>query len=541
MRRRDVLKAAAGGAVALFVGGSRTRAQCPPPPSAGGDGWAALDPAVNWPAVDPVTGWNTPTHGSVRGYKVLEIFLVGGCAVWDTFAAHLSPWSQFSAEHEAGTTCGSTSAPDNRVTFRGGWKLGTCLKPLDMALPYNGRPGTPTQLFDHMRILPVMHGQSAHEAAIPLSLTGQTPGSPRLTGPGAAIGRRFGQASRPRGVVIKPRPVQFASITAAQDSAAAVGRLPAWARPLVVDLSTASDLASMLSRDAYLASAWTASTHDAVLATYRSQYRKAAAPPGCSEALRSFGLGAYEAAAGGLNSGVSLASTFGAASVTTRADSNGPPFCKPLSNDAGLSFDDSPAVGVDLAVNLLGDPSGEVRHATVFDTGIIGPTRFGYDTHRHLAETVDNNLYSTASRLAAHIATGTLDLRDTLVVINTEFGRTATIEMNGSNNGRSHRPAASWTVMMGGPTVGPFEWGDFTSGGQGSARGLTSGPGSSMSASAALTPGDVRAAVLAAAGVDPTVTELFETGDLGPQATQGGAMTSSAMIDNLKQAAFRAV
>jgi hypothetical protein len=466
MQRRDMLKVIVGSAAGLALGGRKALADpCPPPLSAGGLGWGVVPNEVAFQSgTDPITGWTVPVHDGVPSYKVLEIFLLGGCSVWDTFCTQLNAWNApnlFSAEHNA-AGCGATApGGDNRITFMPGppsWKIAPALRPLVMNLPYPGRMGgVTTSLFRHMRILPVGHMDAAHDLAGALMLNGLPRTSPRMTSTGAAIARRFGAADRPRSWVLQPR-FHFGT---AQQYSDATGQLPSSTRPIVVSLDGAGDLAARLSRNHFGGAALSASAHDALLQAYRGQYRVAAAPPGCPDPLRSAGLSAYENAADALPQGVTLASTFAGVTVANNLPSSAAPFCRPLApafgGDPVTQRSNGPRVALDLAVNLLADGTDRVRHVLVFDTGIVN-RGLAYDSHDHLADDTDNNINSTMSKLAEHIASGALDLRTTIVVINTEFGRTAAFQNPGTSGGRNHRPEASWSVVIGGPTIGPFVW-----------------------------------------------------------------------------------
>jgi hypothetical protein len=102
---------------------------------------------------------------------------------------------------------------------------------------------------------------------------------------------------------------------------------------------------------------------------------------------------------------------------------------------------------------------------------------------------------------------GKIDLDDTLVIINTEFGRTP-FAQNG--NGRNHHPYGYVTVMFGGPIGGEQ-------------RGIYGAIGPDGDAKTWLTPVEMRAAVSVAAGIWPFEPESFAVGDIRDTSTEADA------------------
>jgi len=543
MQRRELLKWAAGALTLPLAQG--VRAQMCPPPETGP--WGAIPAALDWPDFDPTTGWATPIYEGVKSYKVLEIFLLGGASPWDTFAADKPAYELFRRAH-ARPGCGT-----DRLSFAGAPRLAPSLAPLDMLLPYSGRASTTRggRLFDHMRIVPLRHQEIAHQGAVPISMHGLPISQRRMAATGASIARRLDDPTAMRSVVISPISPSFG-----MEFSDATGAHPGWTRPLFVNLAGGGELSERLARSHYRDAPLDASRHDALLEVYRAQYRRNATPAGSDTPLRSTGLAAYETAARALPFVPPLAPHFRDVGITELATSREAPFCRELSAlsaRAATRRSNASQVTIDLGVRLLSDPGGGVRHVVVFDTGMVHDDNFfTYDGHFHLADYHDNALHASMSRLAYHIDNQNIDLRDTLVVINTEFGRTAGPQSGGDDGGRDHNPGAAFCVMIGGPTLGPFVWGDFTHEmdrgtptGSGDSLGFTNGPGSMMSREFALPPAAVRAAVLLAAGVHPlTRPELFEISELGLHAVRSRGDGASPMcapniFANLKEAVFR--
>lgn len=558
MDRRQLLKGTAASALTWALARRVSAQTCSVAPSEG-TGWGVVPPHLDWPAVDPVTGWPTPEYAGARSYKVLEIFLVGGASAWDSFGAHTTAWDLLREAHERGGCGVDVPGADARLTFAGAHRLAPAVRPLEMELPYSGRAGStrPGRLFEHMRILPIRHGDQNHITAIPLSLHGLPSSQQRMCATGASLARRFGQTPLPRSFALSPiRPV-FGI-----ESADAVGLLPGWTRPMLVDLTGAEQLGARLRRAHFSEAAGGTEAHDALLATYQAQYRQRATPLGCEGPLRSRGLAAYETALDMLGRIGSASESFERTRIASapfpRAEDGATPtelFCRPLSIASAAAASavggatNAPHATLDLAIRLLSEPSGSVRHVVMFDTDLVHDANlFTYDRHDFLADYQDNALHATLSRLAYHIRELNVDLRDTLVVLNTEFGRTAGLEVNlsmGQDRGRNHNPSASFSVLIGGPTVGPYVWGDFVPEGlAGTSVGWTNGANSTLEPSFALPPAASRAAILLAAGVHPlTGPELFEVSDLGRAAIRARGslppLSTENVFANLKEAAFR--
>jgi uncharacterized protein (DUF1501 family) len=160
----------------------------------------------------------------------------------------------------------------------------------------------------------------------------------------------------------------------------------------------------------------------------------------------------------------------------------------------------------------------------IIDTGITG----SYDTHGngtqlHLLHT-SANLYDVLHHLSDIIhhpvnnPSGTLDLDTTMVVINTDFGRTP--DING-NNGRDHWPQGYATVFIGGPLAGGA-----------TIRGAIDASGYTKTAYR-YSPTDVRGAVLLAAGIDPFAEGNFRFADFS-DTLKAGLATEAQIRDRLR-------
>ncbi|HKA53463.1 MAG TPA: DUF1501 domain-containing protein [Candidatus Binatia bacterium] len=118
-----------------------------------------------------------------------------------------------------------------------------------------------------------------------------------------------------------------------------------------------------------------------------------------------------------------------------------------------------------------------------------------------------------------------LNLSDTLVIINTEFGRTPFKSLGGSpdvtSKGRDHWPQAYVNVLIGGPIT--------TRGVVGS---ISDAADLGGVADITYSPTDVRAAALVAAGINPFESETFAVGQLS--APFGSATTHEQAMISLR-------
>ena len=115
------------------------------------------------------------------------------------------------------------------------------------------------------------------------------------------------------------------------------------------------------------------------------------------------------------------------------------------------------------------------------------------------------NLWNCLSHLASVIRTpggpsaGKIDLDDTIILLNTEFGRTPSPTGEPEDLGREHHPGGYVTVLIGGPVGG----------GNGPSVAGAIGASGNAEVGKSFGPADVHAAVMLAAGVWPFEAENF--------------------------------
>lgn len=233
---------------------------------------------------------------------------------------------------------------------------------------------------------------------------------------------------------------------------------------------------------------------DPLITAYRSQYGAKLDWGGAPTRSRAFDE--YSSATGNLMNAPNWISLFGTVSN---------PSTDPSCAVPGLADKNEPVQGIGVAVRLLTStvaadgtnyPAG--AYVCVVDGGLVNSGGAGYDGHGGLINATATNLWNTLTALSRAIRTsatdttpGKINLDDTLVIINTEFGRTPDLPTS-TGDGRDHWPEGYASVLIGGPITTSAVVGRIDT-----ASGYAVAP--------AYTPTDFRAACLMAAGVEPIV------------------------------------
>ena len=162
-------------------------------------------------------------------------------------------------------------------------------------------------------------------------------------------------------------------------------------------------------------------------------------------------------------------------------------------------------MGLQLAAHLLTRQDSKARYVCVVDGGLIPASGGGgYDTHNsHVMDSSRNlkNLWSNLSNIINEPDENDptkLNLDETLICINTEFGRTPGPQ---NGDGRNHHPYAYATLMFGGP-VGVEQ------------QGLVGSIGPDGFSQDAMGPAGSRAAILSALGIYPFAPECYAVSDI---------------------------
>ncbi len=472
--------------------------------------------------VGNVDGWDCGNHG---GFKILEIYLRFGASQWETFwlpgSAAAPNFSDFdmglpnTAPHPGDDVARSTGAFDlSDLAWTGGgapcqapdlptastnskrfanqtsggyihW--GAAAKPL-----YRRSHNSNDDIFERCRMVTQYHRLTPHEAAIPYALTGSTLGNPRMAGTGAAIQRR----SR----VLDPNqllPVSYVLYNgdhniSPQNYAATTGTHPGSSRPLVIQVSGSNAFYQNLARTDIT------SQSDDVLKALRHEYRDRLRFRGSGNTVRSGGFDGYWTAAELLETAPNLQSLF--ENELLVVDSTPAKCADVASINTGTQH--GIKTQLEAAAELLSN--GPAKYVFTMDNGITG----SYDTHGSShQESVNANMYNFMTHLASVIhhptnnPTGKINLDDTMIVINSEFGRTPWRRFDKVNDaatdftvpmGRDHWPFGYSAIMIGGPI----------SGGP-SIRGKIDSTDGFTDPDHQYTPTDIRGAMLLAAGIDP--------------------------------------
>lgn len=462
--------------------------------------------AAPWGSAPDPTAAGLLLPPGVRAEKVLELFLYGGLAPFESFYvvdAYGRPddptypntqWYLFQSQHDKiFGRCGVDDPPLLEPFALDSLGMQVNLGPLVM--PLRKRP----DILARLRILVMHHELQPHEAAIPLALSGQRLGSPRMAGLGAAVQRTFMDRDTsgrriPYSYVLYPdNEISTDNLRAAS----AVGFHPGSARPLDLRIASDSNLQEWLSRS-NLGSRREA--FDALVAHYaaldRARYSLG------QQTLRSRALDDQRFALQTLQNSDDLQALFPPEVMMSLS-----------SSQCNEGAEDTTAMGLTLATHLLTHPTTPARHVTVVDGGLIPASGGGgYDTHsRHLPDQA-RNMLSMLTNLVARINEpgeqdpAKLNLDDTMVVLNTEFGRTPYAQAR-TLGGTNHHPYGYVIALIGGPiraeqagilgAIGPDGWSDHY-----------------------LTPVEARAAILAAMGIYPFAQEAFTIGDLRGQSLE---------------------
>lgn len=485
-------------------------------------GWGELPADVAyWPAAAPAGGTLRPD------YKILEVHLSGGLSHYETFYVKTDKpdrWFGLSSSVSAinWSGCGPgrpTSATEVSAPISGPIALGPATKPL---WPF----------MSQMRVVVMTHELAPHEVAIPWSTTGLRPGNPKAAGLAAAVERRA-QASRP----LRPQPYSYvlmpANLGIDEDSFQgfhATGLHGGQFRPVLIRIPTLATAPTGLDQ-AFLDALNRGpglQANNPLLSQYSAQYRdRLRHRVNAGSVSRSSEYSAYDNALETLLRAPQLRTTLQGA-IQTVSD---PASCVDGGTTGG-SIGNLTSAALRTAARLLAldEASGGARYVGVVDGGIRPTTGGGYDVHGlGNYPAMFTNLWNTMSELASLMHRpgpgvtpdpAKINLNDTIVYLNTEFGRTP---VPAPGAARDHWPDGYVTVLIGGPIV------------SGTAGALDNNGDPVISTGA--TPvfpyasTDVHAALLMLAGIDPFDDANFGVGDVGAgvRAVGGGTEPGTAL------------
>lgn len=454
MKRRSFIKAAGS---ATAVAGAGVFSILKYPRGAKAAGWGT------WP--DDKAAALLPAE--LQAKSILELHVNGGMSMFDTFYS-VPEWGGQGTENRFLWVFDQSVAgvaPDS--TLQGRWDQcgynGDLTAPMGItdggnanvqlgpwAWPFRARP----DVLARMRIVVTRHNVVAHEGANPLSFTGLALGNPRLAGLGTPIQRYFSEnADAPGGGGTRAAPYSYVLYPAGYKpfnaiAASAVGSHPGASRPLVVSVEPNSELSNLLARAAIDNPA----ALDQAVEFYRSTYEARLRAAGHSAAARSPARENYEFSVFAREHAPELTSILSEdqfAPITPPGDVCGTP------QTAALNM---PAMQARLAASLLTRAEDAARYVLWIDAGINPSTTGGHDVHNFSILSNSDNLPRTFEALLDNIVDpfapqagdeNRINLDDTMVVINTEFGRTP--ERQGVTVGTNHHPEGYVQLFIGGP------------------------------------------------------------------------------------------
>ena len=464
-----------------------------------------LDPsparAANWAELPQGSDY-WPTTLTRTNYKILEIHFSGGLSPYETFYVMSDKgtsgrWFNFETQVTGITWSGCGTAGPSPATQTdtfvndglGDVHLGPSTKPL-------------WAFKSQMRVVVLRHNLEPHEAAIPFSLTGLPLGNPKFAGLGTAVEHRFD-----RGISGRAAPHSYVLIPTNlgidDDSFQgfhATGVHGGQYRPLVLRIPVGG-----LAR---LQRTGMTSSNDLLrqyAAQYRDRLRHRASP---TVPARSSEFTAYDGALRSVLDAPALHGVLTTAVEPVPSDTS----CV----DSAATPQNRPVAALKTAARLLALPeaSGGAKYVGVVDGGIRPTTGGGYDVHGSGEyPRMYTNLWNSLSTLAGLLhrpAIGVtpdpnkVNLNDTLVVLNTEFGRTPAV---GTSGGRDHFPEGYVNVLIGGPIPASGIAGQLDRNGFAVTNNC-------------YTPTDLHAALLMAAGIDPFADENFGVGDVSGKVRQ---------------------
>ena len=476
---------------------------------------AAASAAMGWPRTSRAEWGQAPAYsGSAllqpgeRAERCLELFLYGGIGTFDSFyvapdygrpddpnpALRNTQWYLFKEEHDRVYGDCGFGPSSSWLTPIGNDANGVPIHLGPMVRALSSRP----DILARMRVIVIKHDFAPHEAAVPYAMTGLRLGNPRMAGLGAHIQRyHIERASRvePYAYVLSP---QGDDPTFNTKTSTSVGLHPGLARPLQIVCSADMNLGQLLGRNQVGADA---ARVDPLLLHYAQRDLDRYVDPKTGAALRARTLADHGFALDALANAPALADLLG-----------GDLFVSESGRVCGTTQNaDVSGTQLRAAIELLTHPTSPAKYVNVIDGGFQFFAGLAYDTHAAHLDTQAKNQHHLFQLLASQInepgeADPTkLDLDDTLVLINAEFGRTPFLQFAGGTN---HHPYGYVSVLIGGP-VQP---------------GVHGAIGPDGFAEIAANPSEVKAACLAALGIYPFTAESFAVGDLNQAASEADGL-----------------
>ncbi len=455
--------------------------------------------------------------------RVLEVFLYGGLSQWESLylvRGYGRPSDPMYPNQQYYTF--DQSAALNRCGFPSGGEIGQAFARdqlgADVELgPFARRLWARPDVTARMRLVTQRHRLEPHEAAVPQALTGRPVGQPAAAGLGSHV-QRF-HFDRDPGDRAAPWSYVFATGGIAGDNvsaAAATGVHPGAARPLLIKIDNAETFARLLSREE-VRGAGPSAAYDALMREYVDAYGRRLSWPGADG-------GAATPVRARRHADLSIAAGTVAKSDAIAEVLDPQLFVNVPGTACGSSRSrDIPGMSLAAAAHLLTHPTQPAKYVCVSDIGLYEASGGGgYDTHDgnavDTARNFDNLLRSLLAIINGPGETDPrkLSLDDTLIILNTEFGRTPWAQDGG--DGRNHHPYGYVTAFIGG-TIRDGE------------KSIYGAIGPDGRAETAATPSENRIAALLAQGIWPFSPEAFAVSDVpGANSEEDAAQKATARV-----------
>lgn len=436
---------------------------------------------------------------------VLEFFLFGGVCPWDSFYVvpdfnrpeaggpqagtmwHTFQNTQVNIPDQFGL-CGGDGRPllGDRFGVAGGADvfLGPWLYPL------RERP----DIVNRMRMWVMQHDQGAHETGIPFALTGSLQSSPRMAATPSHTERYFQERQTdarraPWSSVVYPGLSDLSALNG--EVASATGLHRGSARPLSLRLGQEGLAEDGLTRTSV---AGRTAELDRLVDLYAQRWQQRLVRRDTGERVRAPAVEDFLAARRALERADAIVDTVGEEAFSGAFGEE----C------IDASPADYTAMGLRTGVHMLTHPTDPLKWVTVIDGGLLPATGgAAYDTHFLHVEHSSRNLVHSMKQLVAHINEpgendpGKIDLDRHTVFITTEFGRTPYPVGDGLNHW-----AHGYVVCAFG---GPFDE---------DRAGIVGSIAEDGYATTAISPTDLRAAMMQLQGIWPFTGESFAVGDI---------------------------
>ncbi len=406
---------------------------------------------------------------AARAQSVLELHVNGGMSTFDTFYT-IPSWGQASSTfvHVFGPGSPGIDAlpPQARRDDRFAMCAPANVQSQGLWVPFGAADGAGNEIYlgpwiypfrsrpdvlERMRIVVQRHDQAAHEGANPVSFTGDRLGTPRMSGIGAAIQRYFTEnPGLPGGSGLRAAPYAYILYPAGYNpfnavAATTVGFHPGSSRPLALSVDPGSQLYQLLSRPGLD----DPEAFDAAIAYYRAAYENRLIGAGRATPARSPEWSNYQFADFARRHAPELQDVLPPSLFT---NIGAPQVC-----GQGFPQPDMPRMQARMAASLLTRATNAARYVMWIDAGLSPSSTGGHDVHNRSIELDGINLPHTFEALLEIIRDPNnprpgddqrIDLDRTMVVINTEFGRTPYRQ---GDTGTNHWPSGYVNIFIGGP------------------------------------------------------------------------------------------